>query len=463
MFDIAKKHLHEGRLDAAAETAAKILAANPDHHETLHLLGLVHWRRGDLPGAIEHIERAIALPGAGATYYSDVAEMCRVEGRLDSALNHCKRAVTLEPNNADAHYNLGLIHYDRGELDEAIICERRAIELKPDYASAHFELGEALLFTGQFREGWEEYEWAWKVPGVPRLIPPEIAAERNWRGEPLDDKTLLVIADQGFGDVIQFMRYIPRVVERCRDLIIACGIEVKPLIAQMLERIPKPVHVFQVWKEAPAFDHYMALSSLPRLFRTELDTIPDEIPYLRADPERLEHWRQRLQVLTMAGHKRIGLVWAGRPEHLNDRSRSIALNELAPLAELDDVTLVSLQKGNGAKQIGSYYGAAPFINLGPEIKDFTDTAAIIANLDLVIAVDTSVAHLTGALGRRCAILLPFAPDWRWLQHRSDSPWYPSLRLYRQPQPKDWQSVISALVCDLRERPGLLFEPSSDVK
>ncbi len=452
MFEIAEKHLREGRLDAAEQAATEVVAANPDHHKALHLLGLIRWRRGDGPGAIAYIERAIALPGANAIWHSDVAEMCRVEGRLDQALSHCKRAVKLSPDNADAHYNLGLIHSDRGEIDEAIAHERQAIELRPDHAAAHFELGEALLLAGQFREGWEEYEWAWKVPGIPTLIPADVGAGRGWNGEPLHDKTLLLIADQGFGDVIQFMRYIPRAAERCRELVVACSVEVKPLITHMVEKISKPVRMFQIWKEVPFFDHYMALSSLPRLFGTELNTIPAETPYLQADAERAECWRQRLEALTMAGHRRIGLVWAGRPQHLNDRNRSIAFSEFAPLATLEDVTIISLQKGAGGAQVGSYYGAAPLINLGPEIKDYADTAAIIANLDLVVTVDTSVAHLTGALDRPASILLPFAPDWRWLRHRSDSPWYPSVRLYRQPKPREWTSVIGALTQDIREQP-----------
>jgi hypothetical protein len=450
MLDEAEQHLREGRLDAAEEAATEIFAKHPDHHETLHLLGRIRWRRGDGSGAIAHIQRAIVLPGANTIWHSDLAEMCRFEDRLDEALSHGKQGVALNPDNAEAHHNLALVHYARGEVDEAIACARRATALKPDHAAAHFGLGETLLLNGNFREGWDEYGWVWKMPGLPPLIPSEIAAGRAWYGEPLHDKALLLIADQGFGDMIQFMRYLPRAAELCRHLLIACDVELKPLIMQMLEKISKPVPMFHVWKEVPPFDSYMALSNLPCLFKTELDTIPAETSYLRADSKRLDHWRQRLQVLTPAGGRRIGLAWAGRPQHSNDRNRSISLTDLSPLAELDDVTLLSLQKGPASAQAGGYYGAAPFVNLGPEIRDFMDTAAIIANLDLVVTVDTAVAHLSGALGRRTAVLLPFASDWRWLRHRSDSPWYPSVRLYRQPRPKDWQSVVTELVRDIRQ-------------
>jgi hypothetical protein len=458
MLSAAEQHLREGRLDAAEQTAADILATHPDHPATLHLLGLVRWRRSDTPGAIASIERAVSLPGADASWHSNLTELYRLVGRLDEAVRHGKRGVELKPDNADAWYNLGIVHSDRNEIVEAIACERHAIELNPDHAGAHFELGEALLLDGDYRTGWDEYEWRFKIAGAPPLVPVELAA-RGWSGEPLHDKTLLVIADQGFGDVVQFMRYLPLVADRCGNLVVACGAEMTPLVAPILDdvsgRTSKTIRMFQLWKDAPQFDCYMALSSLPRLFGTTLDTIPTDTPYVRVDADRFAHWRSRLRALTPGGHRRIGLVWAGRPTHGNDRNRSLALKALEPLATLDDVTLVSLQKGDAGAQVSGYYGAVPLINVAPEVRDFQDTAAIIENLDLVVTVDTSVAHLAGALGRPAAILLPFAPDWRWLRHRSDSPWYPSVRLYRQTQPRDWNGVVTQLVQDLGKHPAIL--------
>jgi ADP-heptose:LPS heptosyltransferase len=180
------------------------------------------------------------------------------------------------------------------------------------------------------------------------------------------------------------------------------------------------------------------------LFKTEIDTIPAQVPYLRADPARAAHWKKRLGTLAPAGYRRIGVVWAGRPEHGNDRKRSMALKQLAPLAALDRVVLVSLQKGPAGGQIGGYFGPAPLINLAPEIGDFVDTAAIIDALDLVVTVDTSVAHLAGAMAKPVCVLLPFAPDWRWLRNRHDSPWYPSVRLFRQNRPGDWSDAVARL-------------------
>jgi hypothetical protein len=454
MLDVAQQHLHEGRLDAAEQIVAEILGKHPDHHHALHLLGMIRWRRGDGAGAIATIKRAVATPDADFGWHSALAEMCRVEGRLDEALHHGLQGVALAPESADAHYNLGIVHFDRGEIAESIACERRAIAINPGHPSAHFELGEALLLEGDLRAGWDEYEWRFRLNGVPPLVPNVQDAERFWNGEPLHDKTLLVIADQGFGDVIQFMRYIPRIAAQCYDLVIACGAEVTPLIARMLEKVPKKVRMFQLWKDAPAFDCYIALSSLPRLFGTELDTIPAETPYLRADTDRFDHWRHRLRALTPTGHRRIGLVWSGRTGPNASPNRAMTLDALAPLSTLSGVTLMSLQKSGAGAQVSHYYGAAPLINLAPDIRDFQDTAAIIENLDLVVTIDTSVAHLSGALGRPTAILLQFAADWRWLRHRTDSPWYPSARLYRQTKPRDWSSVVDQLMRDLNGSPSI---------
>lgn len=440
----AAAHFRDGRLDAAELGCEEVLAASPDHGGALHLLGLVHWRRGARLRAIDLMERAAATGAAEPSWHRDLTEMCRVEGRLDDAIRHGDIATALRPEDAEAHYNLGIVHYDRGEIAEAIACQRRALALTPGHAAAHFELAEALLLDGDFRAGWKEYDWRFRMEGVPQPIPPSHQGRPRWQGEPMEDKTLLLVADQGFGDAIQFLRYIPQVAARCRDLAIACSAEVLPLVAQVSGR----ARLFQLWQDAPAFDRHATLSDLPGIFGTTLDTIPATVPYLRAEPARLDLWRRRLRALTPAGHRRIGLVWAGRPGHGNDRNRSMSLRRLAPLAALRDVTLVSLQKGAAGAETGGYYGAAPLVNLAPEIGDFRDTAAILETLDFLVTVDTSVAHLAGALGRPAAVLLPFAPDWRWLRHRADSPWYPTLRLYRQPRPGDWNDVFARLVADL---------------
>ncbi len=255
---------------------------------------------------------------------------------------------------------------------------------------------------------------------------------------------LLLVADQGFGDAIQFSRYLPWAAARCANLTLACSPDLAPLLHAAFPDIPIVVR----WEDAPTFDAWQALSGLPRLHGTRLATIPSAPAYLRADPARTAEWGARLAGLLPPGLRRIGIAWAGRPTHNNDTNRSATLATLRPLTKIPGVALVALQKGPPAAQIGDYFSPAPLLNLGPELSDFADTAALLANLDAVVAVDTSVVHLAAALGRPTFVLLPFAPDWRWLLGRADSPWYPSVTLFRQTAPQDWSVPVAAAAAAL---------------
>jgi Flp pilus assembly protein TadD len=439
----AGEHEQAGRLAEAAALCTDILASRPDDAPALNLLGIIAYRQGRLTEAIALVERAVARDGDEAVYRRNLCELDRLAGRLDAALEHGRRAVALAPDDAHAHYNLGLVHADRLELDAAIAAERAALAREPGFAGAHFELAEALLLQGELAAAWDAYEWRWQLPSAPAHMR-ALAARPTWAGEPLGGRALLLIADQGFGDTIQFMRYIPAVAARCPDVMIACGPEMAPLIAQQ----PGTRALFDIRQPVPRFDVHCPLSSLPRAFGTTLATIPTPMPYLRAAPEAAARWRARLDARAPAGHRRIGLVWAGRPEHENDRNRSLPLATLAPLGALARTALVALQLGPARAQIAGYAGAAPLIDLAPEIADFTDTMAILEALDLVVAVDTAVAHLAGAMAKPVALLLPFAPDWRWLTGRADSPWYPSVRLFRQPAPGAWDAAVGALAQSL---------------
>jgi hypothetical protein len=437
----ARAALEAGRLDEAGRLCRAILADAPDDPGAQHLHGIVAFRSGDAKGGAALLERAIAHAPANAVYRRDLCEMLRVLGRLDEALAQGRRAVALAPDDAGAHYNLGIVHYDRCELEAAIACQRRATQIAPDHAAAHFELAEALLLSGDLARGWPEYEWRYRMPGAPALLPP---TERpQWNGEAAGP--VLLIADQGFGDTIQFARYIPAASRRCARLLVACSAEMETLIAPL----PGIARISRNWQDIGAFDAYAPLSSLPYLFGTDLASIPPSVPYLRAEPARSARWRDRLDRLVSASHRRIGLVWAGRPSHGNDANRSLPLERLAPLAALDGTTLIALQTGPARRQIGGFYAMLPLLNLGPELADFADTAAVVDALDLVISVDTAVAHLCGALAKPVWLLLPFAPDWRWLLGRDDSPWYPTMRLFRQQAPGDWAAVVASVVDRLR--------------
>jgi hypothetical protein len=308
------------------------------------------------------------------------------------------------------------------------------VALDPSAPGPHFQLAETLLLRGEFTEGWREYEWRFRIAGAARPFPP--CNRPQWDGTPLAGGKLLLVADQGYGDAIQFGRYIPWVCERCPDVVVAADPVMHPLIRQ----VSSAVQLVDRWDRCPPFAAYCPLSGLPRLHGTTLETIPGGVPYLHADPARTASWRARMQNLIQPDIRRIGIVWAGRPAHSNDCNRSATLAAFGPLADLDGTALISLQKDAGQAAIGSYFGRAPLLNLGAEIADFGDTMAIIEGLDLVVTVDTAVAHLAGAMGTPTWILLPYAPDWRWLLERDDSPWYPSVRLFRQSQAGDWSGV-----------------------
>lgn len=386
--------------------------------------------------------------GQEAIRHRDLCELYRTRDRLDDALLHGRLATALAPDDAETHYNLGLLHYDRMEIEDSIRHERRALRLAPGHAGAHFELAEALLLSGRFEEGWQEYEHRFDLPGAPRLLP-ETNDRPQWDGRPMPDGTLLLIGDQGFGDTIQFCRYIPLVAKLCHRLVAAASAEMRPLIRQQTGIAA----CSDRWQDLPPFDAYCPLSGLPRLFHTDLGNIPARIPYLRADADRMRWWRRRIDQLLPKGPRRIAIVWAGRPTHGNDGRRTIRLGTLTKaLADRPDVALISLQKGPAQNEIGGYFGNAPLVNLGPEINDFADTMAVLACTERLVSVDTSVAHLAGAMGHPVSLLLPFAPDWRWLTGRDDSPWYPTVTLCRQEVPGDWLGATDKMRRMLDVRP-----------
>ncbi|MCW8306532.1 tetratricopeptide repeat-containing glycosyltransferase family protein [Acidiphilium sp. PA] len=432
----------EGKLEAAEALAERVLRAAPEHPHVLHLSGIVAYRRGKVPLAIERMEKSLALSPTVAVYPRNMCEIYRGAGRLDDALRMALRAVELAPEDKSAHFNHALIRYERRELDDALAAADRAIELDPDFPEAHFERAEVLLLGGRLTEGWDSYEWRFKLKQAEGMLPK--TDKPQWDGGTLPDGKLLIVADQGFGDCIQFGRYIPWAAERAPKPVLACSGDLVPIMRQ----IPGLGRIVTRWETTGDFDAYIPLSGLPRLAGTTIDTIPTPIPYLHPDPHKITAWKQRLDALTPAGKKRIGLVWAGRPTHKNDRKRTVKLEQFAPLFTRADLAIVTVQKGDQIAQVGNYFGTAPLINLGPSINDFTDTLAILQSLDHLVTIDTSVAHLAGASGVPTAIILPYAPDWRWLLNRDDSPWYPSLRLYRQQRPYDWSGVIERIAAAL---------------
>jgi len=414
----------------------RALTVAPDHPDTLHLSGIVAFRLGRRDEALAKIERAIALGTDIRLYLRNISEVYRSLGRSDDALAAAHKAAMLAPKDPVCWHNLAVIQYHRLELDDCIASAEQALALNPFLPGPHFQLAEALLLRGEWARGWHEYQWRFNLPDSAALMPQ--TTQPRWDGSPLDNGTLLLIADQGFGDVIHFSRYIPWAAERCPNIAVACSAEMNPLLRQVYP----PARLFNAWPACPPFRAFRALSGLPALHGTRPDNVPCNVPYLRADPARAAMWRERLDRLAPASSRRIGIVWAGRPAHNNDRSRSTSLAAFAPLASVPGVTLVSLQKGPAASQAAHYFGTAPLLNLGAEIVDFDDTIAILEALDLLVTVDTAVGHLAGAMGRPAFILLAYAPDWRWLLQRSDTPWYPSVQLFRQTRTGVWDDVMA---------------------
>ena len=457
-----------GQLDEAIAAFRRAIALKPNDAVSHYNLGIALNVRGQLNEALAAYRQAIALRPDFAEAHGNLGITLRDKGQLDEAIAAFRRAISLNPNDAEARGNLGIALKDNGQLDEAIAAYRQGIALKPDYAEAHSGLGNALkdkgqldeaiaayrqgialkpnlpeaqynlslalLSRGDFQRGWEQYEWRWKCKGFPS--PRRNFVQPQWDGSPLEARTILLHTEQGIGDAIQFIRYLPLVQQRVGKIILECSAELQRLFRTTAERC-------QIVAEGgllPGFDLQCPLLSLPRIFGTTSTNIPRTVPYLQADAEEARTWKQRL-----ADHSpivNVGLAWAGNPDHKNDRNRSMKLEKLAPLGQVPGVRFFSLQKGEAAAQAKTPPPGMELVDWTEELKDFADTAALIANLDLVIAVDTAVVHLAGAMGKPVWTLLPIVPDWRWLLEREDSPWYPTMRLFRQSSWGDWDSVIT---------------------
>lgn len=424
------------RFGEARGICEDLLATQPDLAPALALLGMVAAHAGDIDRAIGLLERAVGRQPGVAAWYGNLCTLYRLVYRMQDALNAGTHAVRLAPNHADYLVNLSLVFTDLDERERAVACLLRALGVNAEHADAHLALAQNLLALGEMEPGWIEYEWRNQTEAGRGQLPKITSAP--WNGMRIPTGRILLVGDQGYGDTLQFARYIPMVAERCQEVILGCSSE----MLSLLKRIPGVTHAHHRWNEIPGHAAYCRLSSLPYLFQTTLESIPSKVPYLHAEPSRVAAWKQRLATQLPHQVTRIGLGWSGRPTHPNDRRRSISLSRLAPLAAVGNCVFVSLQKPFPAADV-EFTGRFPgLVDLSESLSDFDETAALIANLDLVITVDTSIGHLAGALGKPVWIMLSKASDWRWLVNRDDSPWYPTVRLFRQPQPGEWNAVVS---------------------
>ena len=419
-----------GKVDEAVAHYEQALALWPDYAEAHNNLGNSLRGLGRLDQAVAHCEQALILNPAYAEAHNNLGICLQDLGRLDEAVASYSKALALSPNYAEAHMNLGNALQLQGKLVEAVACYEQAITLSPDYAQAHMNKALTQLARGDFASGWRSHEWRWGL-NKPSSPNPNFL-EPQWHGEPLNGDRILLHAEQGLGDCIQFLRYLPMV----RAAGGAIVLEVPAALRRIAARLPDLAELIVSGEPRPSFDWHCPLMSLPLAFGTNLGTIPAQVPYL---PIPQEAQTGALALPRTAEGLRVGLAWAGNPKHLKDRSRSIPFPLFEPLLQVTGVNFFSLQVGKAAEQL--FASNAKITDLAPAVVDMADTAAQIAQLDLVISVDTSVAHLTGALGKPLWLLLSSDADWRWLMQREDKPWYPTARLFRQATFGDWKGVI----------------------
>ena len=472
---VARAHHRAGQLGQAEQIYRQILAADPRNAAALHLLGLIALQVGRPELAVEWISRAIRLDGFQAVFHADLGEAYRALEKLADAQVCYEQVLRIQPDAADAYNVLGVIRQARGQLAEAKTCYERALErnpadpaaqcnlaavlqsegnhaaaaqyldralaTRPDHVEGRFLRSTMWLAEGRYSEGWREFEHRAKCKSMPRRVEPQ----PRWDGAPLGDKTLLLYSEGGMGDVLQFVRYVPLV--RARSPRARVLVEVFRSLIPLLKESGF-TNVVGRGDADQSFDVQLPLMSLPAVFETTLENVPCQISYLSANSMRIAAWQRRLSEIE--GFK-VGIQWQGSQIYGSDHQRSFALSCFAPLAEVPGVQLISLQKDAGSEQVAETsagFSVLTFPDLDESGGAFMDTAAIMKNLDLVITCDSAPGHLAGALGVPGWIALTVAPDWRWMLERTDSPWYPTVRLFRQRRLGDWSDVFRRMAVEL---------------
>jgi Tfp pilus assembly protein PilF len=466
----------QGKFDEARASLEQALRLQPDYAEAAYNLGVLFMKQGRRPEAVARLEEALRLQPDHAQAYNNLGLLLTESGRPAEAAVMLAQAVRLRPSFVEAHNNLGLawaalgrpdlaearyqealrlqpgqwevhanlgnLHTDQGRHDEGLACYQLAVWLKPD-SPVRWARAVALLAKGDFERGWPEYECRWRHVGMtPRQL-----AQPRWDGSPLEGRSILLYTEQGLGDTLQFIRYAPLVKQRGGSVLVECPASLVPL----LSRCPGIDRLVAAGSDLPEFDVQAPLLSLPLLCGTTLATVPAQVPYLFPNPDEVEHWRR---ALGPAPGLKVGIAWQGNPEYVNDRFRSVPLAEFEPLARLPGVRLYSLQKGPGTEQLRALAGRFAVSELAADLDAtggaFLETAAVMKNLDLVVCSDTALAHLAGGLGVPVWVALPAAADWRWLRDREDSPWYPTMRLFRQAALGAWGPVFERLGAEVRK-------------
>ena len=431
------------RFDDAITHYDKALSLKPDHHQAWTDKGVALHELKRYEEAITHYDKALSLKPDHHHAWSNKGNTLHELKQYEEAIAHYDKALSLKPDNAKAWSNKGVTLHELKRLDEAIAHHDKALSLKPDYHDASWNKSLSLLLQGDFENGLLLYESRWTSEKISEIAGKRFFDGPSWLGaESIQDKTILLYGEQGFGDFIQFCRYAKKVADLGAKVILEAP---RPL-AGLMENLEGVSQLVIKGEKLPFFDYQCPLLSLPLAFKTNLDTIPNPSGYINLvnHPDKIMEWKERLGLKSKL---RVGLVWSGNPNHENDHNRSILLWDILPFLP-NQYEYISLQKEVRGIDNSTLDSNPHILNFASHLNDFLDTAALIDNLDLVISVDTSVAHLSGALGKKTLLLLPNVPDWRWLLDRVDSPWYPSMKLYRKTFISDWKSVLDRVKLDL---------------
>jgi len=442
-----------GHHDEAIQQYQKVLELNPSFAEAWNNLGTALKDKGRLDEAVICYQKALELNPEISGVYNNLGVVSQYNGQLDEALAYYQQALDLNPDLFDIYNNLGLVWRDKGELDKAATCFRKSLQINPGYADAHWNMSYAFLLAGNFKEGWKEYEWRLKThdfASVQRTFTQPV-----WDGSSLKGKTLLIFAEQGVGDEIMFASCYPDVIDQANVCIMECDKRLIPIFSRSFPRsdfVERVKETDAYSSQLPQTDMVIPHGSLPSFLRTDIASFPRRKFYLIPDEEKVQSWHNRLKKLGEGLNA--GISWRGGGTPRVIRNRSIMLEQGATLFSLSGVHFINLQYGdcvNELREAREKLGVTihDWEDADP-LKDIDNFAAQISALDLVISVDNATVHLAGALGKPVWTLLPFVPDWRWLLNREDSPWYPTMRLFRQPSPGDWESVIAKVSAELQK-------------
>jgi tetratricopeptide (TPR) repeat protein len=424
----AQRH-QAGDNDGAIKLYLRALELYPAFADAYNNIGVILRAQEKLPAAAACFRRSLSIRADNSAVLSNLGNVLWQMLRFEEAAAAFKRALELEPTRPETLHNLGLLLHSMGDYPRAVDCFEKSLASKDGNVDVLWDRSLTRLVMGDFDRGWPEYEVRWRLKqNPPRRFPFPL-----WEGQENRTVSLLVHHEQGLGDTIQFCRYLPMVAPRVGRLVFECQAE----LARLMTCIPGVAEVIPSGRPTPACDYHVPLLNLPRFLRTNFDNIPAEIPYLQPPPGIMTPTIHRPHGTKLA----VGIVWAGKPSHNNDKNRSTTLERFLCLADLPGVALYSLQKGLRTADIQTLGAQALVTDIGSRLSDFAETALLLAQLDLIVAVDTAVVHLAGALGIPTFVVIPYTPDWRWLRGRDDTPWYPTLRLFRQPQPREWDSVF----------------------